>query len=200
MKRRAFLASLVVVLLTLSAATTALAAGPHSADQFVDVQILAADTLTIEVQDGIGFGPVVEGAGVTDDYWFNMNVTNTTANGWTVTVRGDDFLRYYWENCDEFGCSDRLQADDPPVYFDSEYLYVHGGSWGNWANELVDVIDAFGVNVSQTPQTIMTASPAAFGYLHFDPGPYARLTVPETVPAYGDYYTTLTYTIQEVLP
>jgi hypothetical protein len=200
MKLRALFTALLVALLCIGAATTALA---NSANQTIDISVLPANTLSIAVEEGFGFGPAVPGV-PTEERPFWMEVTNTTPNGWEVTVLGDDFLRWVWdgETCDDQGCYDRIPADDPAVYLDSEYLLVHGGSFANQGWEDGGPVTAFGVQLTQQPQTIMTASDAfgVFGRFGFDPAPYVQLEIPETFDDFGEYTSTLTYTIQEVLP
>jgi hypothetical protein len=200
MKLRAFFTALLVALLCIGAATTALAVDPDSATQTIDISVLPTDTLLISVEEGFGFGPAVPGT-PTEQRSFGMEVTNTTPNGWEVTVLGDDFLRFMWdgETCDQHGCYDRLPADDPPVTFTSEYLLVHGGSFANQGWEGGGPVTAYGIQLTQTPQTIMTATNQAYGRFGFDPSPYVQLDIPTGFVDYGDYYTTLTYTIQEDL-
>lgn len=192
MKIRHLLLALLAVLLVVPAATAAIA---QTADQTLDVSVMAADIRSIQVESDIGLGVVTPG-GSSGERYFGMQLTNTySGTGFEVTVDGTDFVSYYWDDpCDENGCT---------RYFDGLYtlaktnLFVQGGTLG-WDPE---PLTAYGSYLSATaPVTIIEATSAAYGALDLGGNPpFVRLDVPVGADL-ADYTTTLTYTIQAPTP
>ncbi len=168
------------------------AAAAVGADQEVDVSVIPADTLSIDVEPSIGYAQVVPG-GSTTEAPFGMNITNTTANGWQVSVVGTDLHSYNWENCDETGCYNRLPTD-PSYTIPASSIYVKGGGV-SWME--AGVITSYeGVLGGTEPLLLMVATADAFGSFGIDnPNPTVQVNVPSDA-AVADYWATLTYTVE----
>lgn len=189
MKNRVLVAALMV-------AALALPAPAFGTDQDVDVQVHPADTLGIGVQEFLNFQMAVGATNVTR---FHMEVLNTTAGGWEVTVAGPDLQSYYWLDCDEFGqCSNRAPTD-PPYTIDNANLTVTGGDacYGCEDPGTDPMITAHSVPLNDAPTLLMEGTAEAWGLMGFG-DPYdarLQLTVPEGTAAGYSYWTTITYTI-----
>jgi hypothetical protein len=188
MKLRLLAAVVMAVAMAMPAPTLA-------ADQDVDVQVHPANTLGISVQEGLGFQMAV---GDTQLQPFNMEVQNTTAGGWNVTVAGADFQSYFWLDCDEYGCYNRTLTD--PVYtIDNANLTVTGGDvcWGCEDAATDPTITMHSVALDDSPTLLMEGTAEAWGQIGFGPPyePTLQLTIPEGTMVGQSYWTTLTYTI-----
>jgi hypothetical protein len=182
MKLRMFVAAAVAALVMLPAASAL------AADQDVDVQVVPSDTLAVWVQEGIGFQIEV---GQVQSQPFGMEVTNTTDAGWVVSVDGTDLQSYEWENCDPWGCSNRILTGNT---IDRSNVVVTGGdNFGDDPGTDPTITTGSG---ALGPVTIMTGTASAYGRFGFGPPyePTVQLTLPAGT-AIDQYFTTLTYTI-----
>ena len=160
-----------------------------AADQTVEVQVLPANTLSIDVEPAFWLNGVVPGDS-TYEHGFGMGITNTTASGWTVTVAGTDLQGF-----DNAGDGERVPNEHT---IPATAIYVRGGDadhgWGP------DAIIAYGENftAANTPFTLMVGTDRAYGQFGWGPGEQESPVVRVDVPALAvetNYYTTLTYTI-----
>ena len=187
MKSRVFLVAIATAVLLMPATTV------FGADQDVDVQVLPADTLGINIHNGIGFAIEI-GESATQP--FGMDITNTTDGGWFVTVDGPDLQSYEWANCDEMGCYDRTVTGNT---IPKSNVVVTGGDacWTNECDPATDsTITSSAVALGDNPVTIMEGTSEAYGLFGFGEPYDAKVQV--TIPAgsvYGQYFTVLTYTI-----
>lgn len=182
-------AFVVLMLLLIPAAVAA------GADQIVEVSVLPADTLSIDVEGEFGLDAVVPG-GTTPERVFWMGITNTTSGGWEVTVDGTDLQSFTLE-CDEWGENCQRTLTDPLSTIDASNLYLRGGDQDNWGDETAIV--AYEGNLG-APLLLMEGTAVANGSFGIDnPQPSVQLTVPGDA-TFGDYYTTLTYTIMAPTP
>lgn len=159
--------------------------------QVVEVSVIGADTLAIDVEEEFGLGVLVPGATSERGFW--MGITNTTSGGWEVYVEATD-LTSFWHDCDEFGNCTRVDTD--PLYtIDAGNLYMRGGDQDDWGDSAA--ITAYEGNLvgAATAFLLMEGTSVAYGSFNVDnPQPSVELTVPGTADV-ADYYTTLTYTI-----
>lgn len=179
----------------LMAAAVAMPSPVFAADQDVEVQVHPANTLGISVQDGIGFQMAV---GDTQAIPFGMEVLNTTAGGWLVTVAGADLQSYDWLDCDEYGCYTRIPTD--PLYIiDNANVTVTGGDvcWGCEDAGTDPTITMHSVPLADGPTLLMEGTADAWGLIGFGPPyePTVQLTIPEGTTVGFSYWTTVTYTI-----
>lgn len=191
MRRYPLIAPLMALLLLIPAATA------YGADQEVYVQVLPPDTLAISVEQSANFGGVELGQARHYDFW--MGVTNTTADGFNVTVSGNDLESFEWEGCDESGCWNPIPTG---TTIPSTSLVVNGGDLDWWDVDAgYDVVVPASVSVTPAAQTIVTAGAAAHGEFGFDnPMASLDLTIPMDATAMLQYRTVLTYTINGPTP
>jgi len=189
MKPRRLLVSLMALMLVMPAATA------YGTDQSVEVTVLPAGLLTVEVDTQAGFGVMIPGG--TADWGFNMNVTNTSdpATGWEVTVdAAGDFVSGNWEYCDESGCYNWV-PDEEVAAIAIANLSITGGDypwWDGGGDEIVPGSGSFGGG----PIAIDTGSALAWGGIWLnDPIPTLVLAVPGGTTTGLNYMTVLTYTI-----
>lgn len=165
-----------------------------AADQTVEVQVLAAGTLSIDVESDFGLGWVVpETSTDLRDFW--MGITNTTTSGWQVNVTGTDLQSFDWD-CDEQDNCTRVVHTSPSV-IDASAIHVRGGDQDHWPAS-PDAIIAYEGNLTGAgvPFILMDGTATAYGSFGFDEGQRAavRVDVPAGA-AEANYFTTLTYTI-----
>lgn len=167
------------------------------ADQEVDVTVLPADTLTIEVEGEFGLGIVVPDS-TTPEHGIWMNITNTyISQGWEVYVDGEDLQNFHWE-CDEFG-DNCYRAIDGTYSIPETGFYLRGGDQNDWDDE--SAITAYEGNLGANPLLLMEGTAVARGGFGVDnPQPTIQLTVPSGTEVGYDYTATLTYTIQAPTP
>ncbi|MEX2184720.1 MAG: hypothetical protein WEC14_09760 [Chloroflexota bacterium] len=177
MRPRITHSAFIAVLLMISAAPA------HGADQGVEVEVIPAGTLGIEVQDLIDFGRMEVGQSATQP--FVMRILNQTDAGWRVTVDGAD-----------------LQGQvltDPVSTIDSSNLVVTGGDacFTEACDPAADtMVTPYSVALSGSPVMIMEGTAQASGDFGFGSPhePTVQLTIPaDAVP--NQYATTLTYTV-----
>lgn len=163
-----------------------------AADQTVDVQVLAEDTLSIDVEPEIYLDSVVPGVS-TQLAEFGMGITNTKATGWDVDVTGTDLLAYDMD-CDEQGENCTRVPTGPTI--DASAIYVRGGDQDNWGDPTAIVASEGSLTAAGTPFDLMTGTNVAYGSFGLDEQrPAVRVDVPGDGVDYANYYTTLTYTI-----
>lgn len=186
MRSRFALVSLLAVVLMIPAAPA------YGADQDVDVQVYPANALAINVQEGLGFG-LVAGQVATQGFW--MEILNSTAGGWQVTVDGADLQSYWWENCNEWGCDGR-NLTDPLYTIDKSNVVVTGAdtSFGDGDPASDPVITRYTEPLGVAPVLIMEGTVDAWGQFGFQSEPTVQLTIPSDAQP-NQYWTTLTYTI-----
>lgn len=194
MKLRGLRAALMALLLVIPAAS---AYGAEPANQEVNVHILPADTLAISVDGWADFGGMVPNETRHYDFW--LNVVNTTAGGWEVTVTGDDLTSYTWENCDENGCYNPIPTD--PLYtIPKSALVVTGGdlNWWDQDDPSGDAVRPFAGPPGDIalPLTIVQGTSYAHGEFGLDnPQTSLDLTIPADAQPMQMYRTMLIYTI-----
>lgn len=184
-------------LITVGAALLGLlvpAAAASGADQTVEVTVLPAGTLAIEVEYDFGMGVVVPGA-TTGERPFMMNITNTTDTGWEVWVEGTDFASFD-RNCDESGC---WREPNGMYTMPATAIYLRGGDLQWWETDVIVPYEGYLAGAA-TPFLLMESGPEAYGQFGVnEPEPAVSVTVPGDA-AIAEYYTTLTYTIQAPTP
>jgi hypothetical protein len=186
MKFRYWRITVLAVVMVLMAPLAAIAA-----DQTVDVEVLPADTLSIDVQGELGLGAVVPGD-MTAESDFEIWITNTTSGGWAVTVEAGDFKSFTYDNCDEYGC-DRVDTD-PLFTMGAQYIYMNGGEqpWGD-PNQLT--FHEGYLAGPATPFALVEGTSDVYGSLGIhDRRPSIKVNVPGGQEL-ASYWTTLTYTI-----
>jgi len=129
---------------------------------------------------------------------FGMEVTDTTMDGWMVSVTSADLQSFYME-CDDYGCWRQFPPEGEGAVIAAGTIHVRGGAWW-WDDPNMDNPTTFTEGtLSGTPLTIMTGPSVAWGSFSVDePQPAVWLDVPANTPA-GHYLTTLTYTITGVV-
>ena len=169
--------------------------GAEPANQEVNVHILPADTLSISVDQAADFGGMTPGESRHYDFW--LNIVNTTAGGWEVTVTGDDLTSFNWEGCNDEGCYNPIPTE--PLYtIPKSNLVVSGGDVGFFDTEEQDAIVSFAGSPGDIglPTTILQAAPAAHGEFGLDnPSASLDLSIPADAQAMNQYRTVLVYTI-----
>jgi hypothetical protein len=194
MKVRGLRAALMALLLVIPAAS---AYGAEPANQEVNVHILPADALAISVDQWAEFGGMVPNETRHYDFW--LNVVNTTAGGWEVTVTGEDLTSFDWGNCDESGCYNPIPSD--PLYtIPKSALVVTGGDLDWWGEEdpsgnTVRPFSGTPGDIAE-PLTIVQATSYAHGEFGLDnPQASLDLTIPADAQPMQMYRTVLVYTI-----
>ena len=184
--------SLVALLLAVSLLIPATA---YAEDQEVNVHVLSPDTLALSVDQGVDFGGVELGQMRHHDFW--INVVNTTAFGFSISVSGGDLESFEWAGCDMNGCYDPIYTG---VTIPSTSLVVTGGDLDWWDGQ-DNVVNPASVAVTTDPQTIISATEAAHGEFGFDnPMASMELTIPVDAVPMLQYRTVLTYTISGPTP
>jgi hypothetical protein len=188
MRRNVFLAATMAVLLVATVATTALAAD-GSGEQYLDVEVLADDMLSIWVES-VYFGEVLPPASRSQG--FQLGITNTTLDPWQVTVDGADLTAGYWEcfEWDEYGeeCLDAEYVEVGTI--PSSNVLLHGPSLG-------DTVVGYSTALSESPALFMTGAARTgeeYNLSWWGGPPQVDLTVPGNTPA-GWYHTAVYYTI-----
>lgn len=183
---------MLAVALALSAPIAAIAA-----EQTIDVRVLPADTLAIDVQHEVHILAVT--GEFTDHIEYDMNITNTTGEGWEVTLEGTDFTSYEWE-CDAWGDNCVRSPTDPVYTIDVIALYATGGDADQWGDPGAVTVHGSNIWTAGTPIPLLSGTGAAYGSFDIDdPRPWLSFETPGTaVPA--SYYATLTYTIMAQTP
>jgi hypothetical protein len=192
MKRRTCVGALMALLLVIPAVS---AYGAEPASQEVNVHVLPLDTLSIGVDEWAEFGGMVPGETRSNE--FGLNIVNTTAGGWEVTVTGDDLTSFEWEGCGEWGCSGAIPTD-PLFTIPKSSLTVSGGDLGWWDSDEGDAIATFAGPPGDIglPTTILQGSPLAQGEFMLDnPMASLSLTIPVDAQPMQMYRTVLVYTI-----
>jgi hypothetical protein len=130
------------------------------------------------------------------EFW--LNVVNTTAYGFTISVSGGDLQSFEWTGCDMEGCWDPFNTEQGTI--PSTSLVVNGGDTEQFDGQ-DNVVGAFSVAVTPDPQIIVSATEAAQGEFGFD-GPMTSidLTIPGDAIPLLQYRTVLTYTISGPTP
>jgi hypothetical protein len=160
-------------------------------DQTVEVSVLPADTLAVDVESDIGLGAAVPGS-MTPENGFQMNIMNTTGGGWFVTVEATDLTSFDRENCDEYGC-DRVPTS--PLYtIDAGNIYMRGGHDEVFGVSVLIFHEGF-LTAAATPALVVEGSAAAYGSFSIEnPNPSVQVQIPPAQEI-ADYWATLTYTI-----
>lgn len=187
MRPRVILTAFLAVSMVLGLTSLALAA-----DQRVDVSVLEAGVLSVEVEEAFGLGVVVPGEETGErDFW--MQITNTTPDGWQVFADSTDLLEFEWgEPCDHHGCTP--YPIDGGATISKGNLRIYGGDLDWW--EDIDAIQSFEVIPGYDAGLLVEATSEAFGRFELnEPRPAVELLTPSDA-AFGDYFTTITYTIQ----
>jgi hypothetical protein len=169
------------------------AATAYGADQNVQVHVLPSNALEVNVDMWADFGGLEVGQTGHYDFW--LNVTNTTTGGWQVDVTGGDLYPFFWEYCDENGCSNPIVVPGDPI--PKTNLVVAGGDLDWWDGQ-DNVVTPFAGNPGDpgTPFTIVQATSPAHGEFGLDmPQSYLELTIPQGTAEGQQYHTVLTYTI-----
>jgi len=167
------------------------------AEQTVDVTVLPADTLAIDVESDFGLGAVVPGQ-LSDPNGFEMGITNTTSGGWEVTVESTDLTSFYWDNCDENGCHDRI-ATDPLYTIGADNLLLTGGGMDHWDPAPLTSYSGY-LAAAGTSFLLVEGTSAAYGMFGIDnPHTTIQVDVPPLAEI-ADYTATLTYTIMTPAP
>jgi hypothetical protein len=177
----------------------ATAYGLEPGEQEVTVRVLPPDTLAVNIDQWVDFGPMAQGE--LRHYDFGLNVLNTTSGGFAISVSGGDLQSFEWEGCDESGCWNPLPTD--PLYtIPSTSLVVNGGDLDWWDEQAgYDVVVPASVPVTTTPDLIVSATQYAHGEFMFDnPWGSIDLTVPSDAQPMHQYRTVLTYTIAGTPP
>jgi hypothetical protein len=190
MRRQSLVAMVLAVMLLIPAATA------YAEDQEVFVHVLPADTLALSVDQTLEFGGVEPGQTAHYDFW--LNVVNTTAFGFTITVSGGDLQSFEWDGCDENGCYGVNYTGEATI--PSTSLVVTGGDLDWWDGQ-DNVVSPESVAVTQADQTIISATEAAHGEFGFDnPMTSMDLTIPGDATPLLQYHTVLVYTINGPTP
>jgi hypothetical protein len=186
MKFRYWRVTVLAVVMVLLAPMAAIAA-----EQTVDVSVLPAGTLAIDVENDFGLGVAVLGE-MTPEYWFHINITNTTATGFEVSVESTDLTSFYYDNCDDYGC-DRFDTD--PLYtMGADNIYMRGGfeEWDD-PNQLT-FYEGY-LTAADTAFLLLEGTDAVYGSLGINnPQPSIQVDVPSGQ-VVADYWATLTYTV-----
>ena len=186
MKFRYWRVTVLAVVMVLLAPMAAIAA-----EQTVEVSVLPAGTLAIDVEHDFGLGVAVPGE-MTGERGFHLNITNTTATGWKVTVESTDLTSFYHDNCDEWGC-DRF--DTSPLYtMGADNIYMRGGfqEWGD-PNQLT-FYEGY-LTAADTAFLLLEGTSDVYGSLGIhEPQPSIQVNVPSGQ-VIADYWATLTYTV-----
>jgi hypothetical protein len=187
MRRNVFLAAILAALLVATVATTALAAEGYG-DQYLDVEVLDADMLSIWVE-GVSFGGILPPA--TRSSEFQLGIQNTTTGSWQVTVEGNDLTAGYYDchEWDEFG-DECLHGEYVEIgTIPSSYVTLHGPSR--------EGVVGYSTTLRPSPQVFMTGA-ARTGEEYYlgwwDSPPQVDLEVPSDTPG-GWYHTAVYYTI-----
>lgn len=189
MRRHSLVAPLLAVMLLIPSTV-------YAEDQEVTVRILPPDTLAVSVDQSLDFGGIELGATHHRDFW--LNVVNTTAYGFDITVSGADLESFDWAGgCDMSGCHDPVYTG---VTIPSTSLVVNGGDLDWWDGQ-DNVVNPSSVAVTTDPQVIISATEAAHGEFGFDnPMASIDLTIPVDATPMLQYRTVLTYTISGPTP
>jgi len=189
MKFRYWRITVLAVVMVLMAPLAAIAA-----EQTVDIEVLPADTLTIDVQWELGLGAAVPG-GTTAGNDFEISITNTTSGGWAVTVEAEDFKSYTYDNCDDYGCE---RVDTDPLYtMGAQYIHMDSGEQ-NWGDPNQLTLHAGYLTAAYTPFALLEGTSDVYGSLGIhDRYPSIKVSVPGGQEL-ASYWTTLTYTIEGV--
>jgi hypothetical protein len=160
-------------------------------DQTVEVSVLPAGTLAIDVETDFGLGVAVPGD-MTPEREFWINITNTTATGFAVSVESTDLTSFYRENCDENGC-DRF--DTNPLYtMGAENIYMRGG-FDEWEDPNQLTFYEGSLTGANTPFLLVEGTSAVYGSIGIgNPQPSIQVDVP-LAQVIADYWATLTYTV-----
>lgn len=192
---------ILTMALVLSAATAAAVASTDEtgpANLQVGATVLADDAFGIWVdagngQQGLWFNAVVGGSSNQQD--FQMNVLNTTADGWKIDASGTDLTAFDTEadnKCNDQGWDCTYVDHTDGVTIPVTAWHVWGGDDGSGAvtafhGDLIDS-DVFTIN---TGTSLATGN---FGL--WDPNPSMQLTVPATPDTAGyEFYGTVTFTM-----
>lgn len=199
MKSR-IVAAVMAILLVVPAAT-AYAAEPASNNQEVNVRVLTDDSLGVWAEH-MDFGPVVAGQVPRRDFW--INILNTSATGWAVTITGGDLYSFDWEGCDQNGCYNPTPTD-PQYTIPKSNLVIQPGDLDWW-----DADDPTGDAIrplqgspgdGTLPTTILQGTSYAFGEFGLDnPMSWIELRVPGNTQPNQQYRTDVTYTIMPWTP
>jgi hypothetical protein len=191
----------VVALLLIVPAATAYGAEPSSNNQEVNVHVLTGDTLGVWV-DQIDFGGLVEGQSRRNDFW--INILNTSASGWEVTITAGDLYSFDWGGCGPEGCYDPIPTD--PMYTISKSnLVIQPGDldWWDGQDPTGDAIRPFQGSPGDvgSPTTILQGTSYANGEFGLDnPMSWIELTIPGGTQPNLQYRTDVTYTIMAWTP
>lgn len=192
----------VMALLLVIPAATAYGAEPSSNNQEVNVHVLTGDTLGVWV-DHIDFGGLVEGETRHNDFW--INILNTSASGWEVTITGGDLYSFDWEGCNpEQGCYNPIPTD-PTYTIPKSNLVIQAGDldWWDGQDPTGDTIRPYQGSPGDvgSPTTILQGTSYAYGEFGLDnPMSWIELTIPAGTQPNLQYRTDVTYTIMAWTP
>lgn len=191
----------VMALLLVVPAATAFGAEPASNNQEVSVRVLTEDTLGVWANN-IDFGAIVAGQVSHQDYM--INILNTTADGWQVTITGGDLYSFDWEGCDQNGCYNPIPTD-PSYTIPKTSLVIQPGDidWWDGEDPTADAVRPFqGSPGDETsPTTILQGTPYAYGEFGLNnPMSWIELTIPGGTQTNQQYRTDVTYTIMSWTP
>jgi hypothetical protein len=190
MKTRFGRVVLIVAGMIVFAASTAIAS-----DQTVDVNVFPEDELSIWVQENVGFQAEVNQ--LSDQQYFDMQITNTSDSDWQVTATSTDLEGFDQDNCDELGCEESPNGKTIPA----SALHLRGADGTGWEDEQADdVIALEGDLDNSTPLVIMEGIGDLYGSFGFNEQPWLQLTVPDDDTLPGAYRATVTYTIEPATP
>lgn len=186
MRGRTFLLAILAVLLVIPAATSAMA----NDSMEVEMQVLPAGTLTVDVPTETGLAPGIPGQSTSGPFW--MNIVNTGTTAWTVSVDGTDLVAFERGYCDENGCERNPIVGGPTI--PENAIFVSGGGIDDWDP------NPFTYNTDQqlggAAVTLTTGTAGAYGSFGLNnPEPSVRIDVPIDATTYYEYFTTLTFTI-----
>ena len=196
MRFRRVLVALMALLLVIPAGSA------YGANQEVNVHVLPANTLAIEVDGRADFGGLLPGDTGHYDFW--IKILNTTAGGWEVTVTGEDMYSFNWEYCDQNGCHTPVPTDPLYTIAKSNLVITVGDlNWWDAEDPTGDTILPFSGSPGDIalPTTILQATSYAHGEFGLDnPRASLELTIPADAEALQQYRTDLVYTIMAPTP
>jgi hypothetical protein len=189
MKFRYWRITVLAVVMVLLAPLAAIAA-----EQTVDVTVLEAGTLAIDVEHEFGLGVAVPNT-FTAENGFEMDIVNLSGGGWEVFVEATDLTSFDYDNCDEHGC-ERVPTN-PEFTIDASNIFMTGGSVDYWGDPTA-VTGSIGdfMGAAGTTMLLVEGTNVANGAFSID-GPHTtiKVNIPDTAQTGYNYYTTLTYTI-----
>ena len=164
------------------------------ADQTVEVTVLAAGTLAIDVEHDFNLGIAVPDT-TTAENGFHMDIINLTGGAWEVTVAATDLTSFYWDNCDENGCHDRV--DTETLYtIDASNIFMTGGAVDHWGDPaaVTGSVGAY-MGTAGTSMLLVEGTAVANGSFNIDdPHTTIKVDIPATAETGHNYSPPLTTT------